>query len=419
MNMAEQIITGLMEKRGALPLPAAAQASQADDAFARILDGFQTKSDVLQDKRNSHETKPEKETPVVHEKETKDVAENDDPKATETSSEKDVDDADQTDTATTENSDPATDTTDQAATETKGDSSDVILPFADDMKAQSSSPRPQDSQEEATLGPVAVTPPSSETASNDDADLRIQADQKSAPSEKAAPADQAVADDGMMDQNFDEFLQGDGMQDVLPGNEDVSDLLSSGKDVKNIALKNENVVHLQPNNSNQSAAHLNMIQTQRTQAAMATQMQGVEQVVSKKSAVDQVSFHIKQNLKTGSDHIKVQLHPAEMGQVDVDIEIGKDGVAKVVIAASKSDTLNWLQDEAHHLQKSLADAGFDTSQDGMSFNLKGENQQNSANKNHAGSSLGEDYAADPVAEIQVSEDMYRTLDNADGIDIRI
>jgi Flagellar hook-length control protein FliK len=78
------------------------------------------------------------------------------------------------------------------------------------------------------------------------------------------------------------------------------------------------------------------------------------------SAVD-VMAQIKFSMETGSNgnntsNISVQLHPKELGKVDISIQLSNDGKTHVMVMAEKTDTLNMLQKESSSLKDMLTDA---------------------------------------------------------------
>jgi len=92
------------------------------------------------------------------------------------------------------------------------------------------------------------------------------------------------------------------------------------------------------------------------------------------SFADQISVKITKALQAGTDRISIQLRPAELGRVDVKMEMTHDGRIMTVVTAEKQDTLDLLRRDSSELQRALADAGLNSGD--MEFNLKGQEQQN-------------------------------------------
>lgn len=110
------------------------------------------------------------------------------------------------------------------------------------------------------------------------------------------------------------------------------------------------------------------------------------------AVVDQISVKITKALQTGTDKISIQLKPAELGRVDVKMEMTHDGRVMTVVTAERQETLDMLRRDQSELQRALADAGLQSGD--MEFNLKGQEQQ-TADKDGgqaSGSASGEETA---------------------------
>ena len=90
--------------------------------------------------------------------------------------------------------------------------------------------------------------------------------------------------------------------------------------------------------------------------------------------IDQVAVHIRKAAVAGQDHIRIRLHPAELGQIDVRLQLNSDGAVKAAIAVDRAETLDLLQRDARGLERSLQDAGLKTDSGSLSFHLRGEGQ---------------------------------------------
>lgn len=84
-------------------------------------------------------------------------------------------------------------------------------------------------------------------------------------------------------------------------------------------------------------------------------------------AAQQLSVSIVRGAREGADRIDIQLHPAELGRVEVKLELGHDGRIMAVVSAERAETLEQLRRDVNQLEKALADAGFDTDRDSFTF----------------------------------------------------
>jgi len=135
------------------------------------------------------------------------------------------------------------------------------------------------------------------------------------------------------------------------------------------------------------------------------------------SPAEQVSTQIAMAAKDGVDRIKVQLHPAELGRIDIKLELGNDGRVIAVISADNQDSLDLLKQDSKQLEQALKDAGFETGSDSLSFSLnqgQGDNEEPSG-ATVAGATVDEDENLDlDLATISTSSG------NTDGnLDIQV
>ena len=87
---------------------------------------------------------------------------------------------------------------------------------------------------------------------------------------------------------------------------------------------------------------------------------------------NQVAVQIKKAIGQGADQIRIQLKPAELGRVEVKLEVNADGHATAIVNAERPETLDLLQRDAAGLRQALQDAGLSTDSNSLSFNLRGE-----------------------------------------------
>ena len=116
---------------------------------------------------------------------------------------------------------------------------------------------------------------------------------------------------------------------------------------------------------------------------------------------DQVAVQIRKSLDLGNDRISIQLKPAELGKVEVRLDVGHEGRVTAVITADRADTLDLLQRDARILQHSLQDAGLRADSNSLTFELRGQGQQGydtARNDADGGSGIG-DAGSDDAAPL--------------------
>jgi flagellar hook-length control protein FliK len=96
---------------------------------------------------------------------------------------------------------------------------------------------------------------------------------------------------------------------------------------------------------------------------------------SAESPTEQIKVQLKSAVADGSSKIEIQLQPAELGRVEVTMNIQADGKTAVIISADSKDTLDMLQRDVKALERALNESGLKADSGNLSFNLKGDGQQ--------------------------------------------
>jgi flagellar hook-length control protein FliK len=87
---------------------------------------------------------------------------------------------------------------------------------------------------------------------------------------------------------------------------------------------------------------------------------------------EQVRVRIAHAVAAGHDRIEIRLKPAELGRLDIRLELAGDGRVQATITADNRQTLELLRADARGLERALQDAGLRTDSGGLSFNLRGD-----------------------------------------------
>lgn len=146
-------------------------------------------------------------------------------------------------------------------------------------------------------------------------------------------------------------------------------------------------------------------QTQQTlqsqQSAQAQQHAAARGPQNGPSAAEQVSVRITRALQAGNDRISIRLNPAELGRVEVKVELAHDGRMTAVVTADNRETLDLLRRDSSELQKALQDGGIDLSSGDLEFNLRGENGQTAdGGDGSTGAPLGQEDETVDTADTQ-------------------
>ena len=103
------------------------------------------------------------------------------------------------------------------------------------------------------------------------------------------------------------------------------------------------------------------------QAAFIAQLKQNLQIVP---AHEQIAVQIQNAMKNGSSRLTVDLQPAELGRVEIKLEVDKDKNVSAQVVVDRPATLDLLQRDAKALERALQDAGLQTGQGSLSFSLR-------------------------------------------------
>lgn len=102
------------------------------------------------------------------------------------------------------------------------------------------------------------------------------------------------------------------------------------------------------------------------------------------TATIQVYQRMIERVDGRAQRFEVRLDPAELGRVDVRIEIGADKKVHAVLAAHDSAALTDLMRGQRALERALTDAGIDLADGGVRFELSGDGNRGAANNQGQG-----------------------------------
>jgi flagellar hook-length control protein FliK len=134
-----------------------------------------------------------------------------------------------------------------------------------------------------------------------------------------------------------------------------------------------------------------------------------------------LAVEIAASVQGGRTRFEVRLDPADLGQIDVRIDVDRSGLVTSHLTVEKPETLSMLQQSAPQLQQALNDAGLKTGSGGLQFSLR---DQSSSGQNGNGNLTNgnahrlviseEDTVSPAVAGLY-----GRSAGTSGGIDIRV
>src|SRR5206468_10950016 len=93
-----------------------------------------------------------------------------------------------------------------------------------------------------------------------------------------------------------------------------------------------------------------------------------------------LALQIAVTAQGGKSRFQITLDPAELGRIDVRIDVDRHGQIFSHLTVEKPETLAMLRQDAPQLQRALDNAGFKTGDNGLQFSLR--DQSSSGNGGH-------------------------------------
>ena len=123
----------------------------------------------------------------------------------------------------------------------------------------------------------------------------------------------------------------------------------------------------------------------------------------------------------GNSRFEICLDPAELGRIDVRLDVDKHGNVTSHLTVERPATLDMLRNDAPRLQQALEDAGLKTGDSGLQFSLRDQSSSGRDGDNGSGrNSQRVVITEEDAVPAQVAGRTYgRTLGASSGVDIRI
>jgi flagellar hook-length control protein FliK len=134
-----------------------------------------------------------------------------------------------------------------------------------------------------------------------------------------------------------------------------------------------------------------------------------------------LGLEIAVSAQSGKSHFEIRLDPADLGRIDVRIDVDSNGQMTSHLTVEKPETLSMLRQDAPQLQRALDDAGFKTGNDGLQFSLRDQSSSGQNNGNESGRNAQRLVISDETTlPASVAGRTYgRMLGSSSGVDIRV
>jgi flagellar hook-length control protein FliK len=134
-----------------------------------------------------------------------------------------------------------------------------------------------------------------------------------------------------------------------------------------------------------------------------------------------LAVQIAASVKSGKSSFEIRLDPAELGRIDVRIDIDSNGQVTSHLTVEKPETLSMLRQDAPQLQRALDDAGLKTGNNGLQFSLRdqsssGQNSGGDTSRNAQRLVISDD---DTMPAGAAGRTYGRSLGSSSGVDIRV
>jgi len=134
-----------------------------------------------------------------------------------------------------------------------------------------------------------------------------------------------------------------------------------------------------------------------------------------------LAVEIAASARSGKTRFDVRLDPADLGRIDVRIDVDRNGQVTSHLTVEKPETLSMLQQDAPQLRQALDDAGLKTGNGGLQFSLRDQSSSGQNNGNQTGGNaqrlvISED---DTVPAAVAGRSYGRMLGANGGVDIRV
>ncbi|MEA1650606.1 flagellar hook-length control protein FliK [Nitrospirillum sp. BR 11164] len=134
--------------------------------------------------------------------------------------------------------------------------------------------------------------------------------------------------------------------------------------------------------------------------------------------LQQVTMGFQKAASNGMDSVTIQLTPDDMGSIDVKLDFHKDGKVRASVTADNAKTLDLLQRNSDDLKSALQDAGLQTDNDSLSFNLKDDSQAQQQQERRGGQN-GAQFSMDDTAAPEEAASEDTIIPSLGRVDVRI
>lgn len=140
--------------------------------------------------------------------------------------------------------------------------------------------------------------------------------------------------------------------------------------------------------------------------------------------IPQVAFEVARQFEAGNTRFQIRLDPADLGRIDVKLDLDKQGTISAHMVVERPETLDLMMRDQRALQQALQHAGLDTSKTNLEFSLRqnpfagtgADSGQNGGNGGQPGFGPYGTPVADESTEL-AAPTLYRGSASASGVNL--
>ncbi len=134
-----------------------------------------------------------------------------------------------------------------------------------------------------------------------------------------------------------------------------------------------------------------------------------------------LAVEIAASARSGKSRFEIRLDPADLGRIDVRIDVDRNGQVTSHLTVEKPETLSMLRQDAPQLQRALDDAGLKTGDGGLQFSLRDQSSSGQNNGNETGRNAQRLVISDEdtIPAAVAGRTYGRMLGSSSGVDIRV
>ena len=134
-----------------------------------------------------------------------------------------------------------------------------------------------------------------------------------------------------------------------------------------------------------------------------------------------LALEIAVSAQSGKSRFEIRLDPADLGRIDVRIDVDSNGQVTSHLTVEKPETLSMLRQDAPQLQRALDDAGLKTGNGGLQFSLRDQSSSGQNDGGNTGRNAQRLVISDETAlPASVAGRTYgRMLGSSSGVDISV